>query len=1232
MNKFVSTYQPVTSDNFYSTINANKNLQMYKVTDNYLQKYASTACKSKEWSSLPFQEFVKVLMGENTPYNSILITWGTGVGKTCGAVQITETLRNAVQMFNRNIYIIAPANLLQNYKESLLSECSGIRIPKDVKPEMRDKYISSAYKFYTYIKFGKLIESIHQQGGPEALMQKFSNCVFVIDEAHNLNNLKEDEETKDEINKNKLKNTIDKKEDEEDIQRKLLNTLGLLFESIKNSKLIMLTATPIRNNIQEIVSLLDLLRLNNNQPRVDQNIAFGKNQINFQYLLQQLKGYISYVRGNSQISFPRIEDPQDATLIKPYPILDPEGRKLNHQLVYTKVIECEMISYQLANYLYYCIPKKYKTNPTNKDMFNNQLTTISNFTLPLLDPSGKVNSALVTKSLDQLFKYNRQLGKYTLLPQGRLDNEPLDKSFFLVEKYLPYFSTKMAKLLTYLSSYEGVHYVYSRLVQYGTNLISFACQLFGWDVVKVNAENEVSYRYTISPNNNIERRCWCGKLESNHSGDHSFSQGHIIMYTGSMNANQKVLKNYLAIVNSEENKRGQLCKVFIGSSVSGEGVNYKRLRYVHIFEPWWNNTVLQQVIGRAARNCSHFDLEPEEQNVIVFRYVSVFPKNFNIDDIAELIPNYNNEVRNTMYNIMQTRETVDMSMYRISEHKDINIAFLTRMLKISAVDCENNYLWNRVWTESEIEELQRDKYYELNGKRYEIHPNAIKYLNRGKDNSPECEYLSCKYKCITDKPAATSVSDDNMLYSYINIDRQKVIVKINQIIKFIQSLHTPIFSLEQLLHYFNVNPNSDNIGYTKFDHYNIYDAITEMLINQDVVFDWNGMTGRLVLLETNDGMMYCFDAYAKYIEKSDTIPEFFKYNNVFTNGSDIEIKMNIVNKPEISNINYETEVMKYNNEISAIINNIKYPDIEKYVKIFELLDNLNGTLYHDLLLTPFNVYYEYYCDKNNIYENLVNDYMIKNYRTTQDALKRFYISWSDITGKDPENVQLPTGEIKIMYHWNIDFYCRYKVNGNWEYFKIVYKSQGSDPYDNFNFSVFNFNFNVKRRYQSDKYYSINDTDIITDIGNIMTEIITLYNKFGKKNAEEQASIVYEYFAPDFFNPNKYNVRIVNGSRGNIKRDNKVDKRSISTGQECTTTTKQSLIRSLQQIQPLNNLPEIKRIIDNIQKDTGVNKVYQNNSQRCKSIEYTFRGLDLQGRNGKRWFYMYGDYDLSNYKI
>lgn len=1200
----------MTSPSFYSAAKANKNLEMYRVTDKYLEKYASSACKAKEWESLPFQEFVKIFMGENTPYNSILITWGTGVGKTCGAVQITETLRNAVQMFNKNIYIIAPANLQQNYKENLLSECSGIRIPKDIPPEEREHYISKSYKFYSYIKFGKLVESLYEQGGQEALLKKFSNCVFVIDEAHNLNNLKDDHETAEEI-----KNEDAGSEESDEVSMRLLNTLELLFESIKNSKLILLTATPIRNSIKEIVSLLNLLRLNNNQQRVAEQIAFPENgSINLAYLKDQMKGYISYVKGNSQISFPRVEEV--GNLITNYPSKSYDGRMLNYTMKHTKVIPCYMHSVQLALYMYFALSRKI-TNREKGDMFNNNLTTIANLGVPVMNGDYiDVNKATTIKGLDSLVTYNKKVGKYELQPAGYINDK-----FFLDKENLTYFSTKLDTLVDNLLI-DGVHYVYSRLVQFGTNIVSIVCQLFGWDTLKVNSEGEVAYKYTITPNDKIKKRCWCGKLEDVHSGDHPFSQGHIVVYSGETNTNQKALKNLLAIVNSEENKSGKLCKVFIGSRVSGEGVNYKRLRHVHILEPWWNNTVLQQVIGRAARNCSHYDLPKDKQNVLVYKYVAMFPDISEVDEILDYIPKLSPYV-DEMQKIINERESSDLSMYRLAESKDLEIAYLTRLLKITSVDCENNYLWNRIWTQSEIEQLKKTKKFYKNGKLYELTDKSIKLLNVGEDNSPECEYTSCDYDCEQDTPIE-GTTDDSVLYSFINPNKQKIVVKINQIIKFIQQLHTPMFSLDQLLQYFGVS-QQQSTGYTKFDYYNIFDAITEMLTNQDITFDWKGMNGRLVLVETNEGLVYSFDAMAKYLNNPDDVPQFFKFNNVFTNGSNVSLSINKVGEYTIGGpapFNKIDVISKCWLSANSILNTSQ-TDEGICFNIMELFDNMNDKIIPQVQLTAFNLFTEHLMDVRDQLERsspdiyqMLDYYLIANYRTIKEHLKDFYVSWSKFTNTVVDK------DINEQ-DWVVEFNCRYKQQGEWNYYKIVYKTTSVEPFDKINFSTINYNYIVKERRRSELYHTIDDDYIRETFGNILTKVLTSFKKVGQKNAPTQAAIVYEYFSPNLFG-NAYNVRIVNQSRGNFKRDNKIDKRSVSTGQECITATKPSLTRSLQAIK---DVPEIDKLVQNINSN---DKVFINNDSRCKTIEKLFRYLDWTGRLNKRWFYTYGDFDFGNY--
>lgn len=1208
MKKFVSMYQPTNSKSFYSAINQNKNLNLFKITDKYLEKYASSACKSKEWDSLPFQEFVKVFMGENTPYNSILITWGTGVGKTCGAVQITESLRPTVQMFHKYIYIIAPANLQQNYKETLLSECSGN------KHNNGEENISSTYKFYSYLKFGKLIEKIYAQGGEESLIKKFSNCVFVIDEAHNLNNLKEDEETKKELeeetkkelNEEEIKKELNEEEEnsqDNTAERRLLNTLELLFGTIKNSKLILLTATPIRNNISEIASLMNLLRLNNGESKIDEDKAFGNGNINVNYLLQMFKGYVSYVKGNSQISFPKIED--QGILINPYPNYDPRGKTLEYKIQYTKVIPCEMTSYQLAYYLYNSMHRK-------SGKFNNVLTTISNVALPIFDDNGKIIKTSITKikTLEEFITHKKG-GKIKLGLPGHMDSDsPIETSFFLCKKYLPYFSTKIDKLLDNLLQ-PGVHYVYSRLVQFGTTIISVACQLFGWNILRANADGDITFNYSLLDYNNIIKRCWCGQLETEHTNSHEFQQGHIVIYTGDANTNQKALKNLLAIINSEENKNGQLCKVFIGSRVSGEGVNYKRLRYVHILEPWWNNTVLQQVIGRAARNCSHFDLPKEFQNVLVYRYTSVFPKN--LDSIENIYPQFN-RVKSKLLKQLNN-ETVDMSMYRLAESKDLSISYLTRLLKISAVDCVTNYIWNRVWTESEIAYLKKHHKYTVGKNTFEIDDNAIKLLNIGEDKTPDCEYMDCNYTCMEDEPIETN--DTSVLYNYLNINKQKILVKINQIIDFINKLHTPIFSLSGLMEYFNINVIQSE-GFTKLDYYNIFDALTEMLTNQDITFEWNGITGRLRMMDTSDGIIYAFDSFSNYIDDPSSIPLYFKYNNVFTNGSNISIDVKNIDKTLTQENDYNNDIIKYINEASSIIdNNNSNPGPE----LMEFFDNLNNIVYPDVNLTPFNLFYEA-LENFNVpkLKDYVNYYMQKNYRSNSDD---FYISHTNFSVRHNENEEDKN-------EWTITFSCRYKVNGFWKSYQIINTTYGNEPFEKIGFAEHNERYVLKEKGLSDMYFTIDDADIRSYIGEIMTKLIRDFKEYGIKNASTQASIIYEYFSPsntintinkyENIDLTEYNVKIINDSRGNLKRNDKIDKRSISTGQICTSTTKLAITRTLQMI----NDKEINEIIYNINN----NREYDNNISRCKKIEMTFRKFDWENKNGKRWFYMFGDYDFT----
>jgi hypothetical protein len=53
-----------------------------------------------------------------------------------------------------------------------------------------------------------------------------------------------------------------------------------------------------------------------------------------------------------------------------------------------------------------------------------------------------------------------------------------------------------------------------------------------------------------------------------------------------------------------------------------EGVDFKRVRQIHVLDPWWNDSRMQQIIARGIRLCSHKELPEQQREVKVFIHLS----------------------------------------------------------------------------------------------------------------------------------------------------------------------------------------------------------------------------------------------------------------------------------------------------------------------------------------------------------------------------------------------------------------------------------------------------------------------------------------------------------------------------------------------------------------------------------------------------------------------------------
>ena len=107
------------------------------------------------------------------------------------------------------------------------------------------------------------------------------------------------------------------------------------------------------------------------------------------------------------------------------------------------------------------------------------------------------------------------------------------------------------------------------------------------------------------------------------------------VWSGDETTDQKErLKN---VFNQKSNENGSKIKIILGSPAIKEGVTLLRVRSVHIVEPYWNMSRLEQVIGRAIRFCSHKDIEPEKRKVKVYIYLATVPKEIEEKEKEEMI-------------------------------------------------------------------------------------------------------------------------------------------------------------------------------------------------------------------------------------------------------------------------------------------------------------------------------------------------------------------------------------------------------------------------------------------------------------------------------------------------------------------------------------------------------------------------------------------------------------------
>jgi hypothetical protein len=255
---------------------------------------------------------------------------------------------------------------------------------------------------------------------------------------------------------------------------------------------------------------------------------------------------------------------------------------------------------------------------------------------------------------------------------------------FLTPETLPQFSPKFATLLRMVKSAIGTGPAYHNQLIYsyyrtleGTGLFGAILEANGFQRYRLSKEQGVwqedptmqagvpAYATFTGAEDDVERELY--RQIFNQKYEASFPQS---------------LKDSI--------KEKRLC-IFMISKAGAQGITLTNVRDVHIMEGHWNPALIDQVIGRAIRICSHATLPLAERTVRVHWYLTVFSKEqLTTSEGNNIVPIRRNDMVLKRYegDPVETFMTSDEFVYEIAYEKSRITHNLTHLLKQSAIDCE----------------------------------------------------------------------------------------------------------------------------------------------------------------------------------------------------------------------------------------------------------------------------------------------------------------------------------------------------------------------------------------------------------------------------------------------------------------------------------------------------------------------------------------------------------------
>jgi len=718
LDQLLPEYPPIDSPTFY--------MDIYKKREFYDLRNPSffNGFFSHQWMIARF-------ISNWTLYESLIIIHDTGTGKS-GAASATFCGLKKYNPGLQTLYVTNNDTLLNNFKEEIFN-LSPILYDSNLRDEAkseeeytrrRNSVLSKAgLVFTTYYKFSQ--EILKQ---PDLMKKRWNRQFIIMDEIHHLVSHDVEVPLKERRTK-KATLSLTGGEKKSGTVKTPYDEILKFVQSLDFKKMLLMTATPMRDSPTEIAPLINLVL------PADQQIPIGKDFIKHYFnevevspkvpllvwkdgkeeeFLSTIKGFVSVVK--QRVDIPVIYMGQM------YP-------PMKHFRIFAHLMQDQqMVGYHQA----------YFTDTTDQGVrssFYSHSQQASLFVFPDgrygIPPKGSKNPYLV----ENKYTFSKQFITETgLIPFPRdivpekLTPEQKNTLTHNLKIVRAYSSTYYQIIRQILNNRTKQMYVYCDKIN-GSGImicIQLMTQFFGYSLLSKPA----NYELAPSP------RC-------------------IFLHDSAKETTKANIPNLIRQFNNVKNFQGRNIQVIFGTDMTKEGISLKRIEQIHICSPDWNFGKLWQAKGRGIRLQSHAgmplgtrveiffhcaipkpmpDLPEIEMKMLDFEIVSddqqqqqqqQEKQQQNQDQqqqilaqasVVKQVQQFPTQSMQSDFTFEQLKQSIDFYRYFLSESKDINMGNIDYALLVAAVDCQ-------------IHKNQNDR------------STLTNY-------SPECNYKLCEYQCV----------------------------------------------------------------------------------------------------------------------------------------------------------------------------------------------------------------------------------------------------------------------------------------------------------------------------------------------------------------------------------------------------------------------------------------------------------------------------------------------------